>query len=118
MYVKPPGTEKSHPSSCAETMPAQLPCVLKPSAVIGVGVFGSSGTWYASPRAAAEPAPTRKKTATATAPTAATTPACHHAFRRAALLNTGCLPRSPPFRPYLIGKGRRKYSIGAYDRIR
>ena len=35
MAVKPPGTTKCHPSSCAATMPAQLPFVPKPCAVIG-----------------------------------------------------------------------------------
>jgi len=42
MAVKPPGTVKCHPSSCGDTMPAQLPVVLKPAAVIGGGVLGSS----------------------------------------------------------------------------
>jgi hypothetical protein len=46
MNVAPPGTTKCHPSSPGATMPAQLPCDLKPWAVIGVGVFGSRGIRY------------------------------------------------------------------------
>jgi hypothetical protein len=93
MVVAGPGTSKCHPSSCGATKPAQFPVGVKVAAVIGVGVFGSSGTWYGFPSDVVDPVPAVATTAVVTtkATTTAISPPSRHPVKRAVLLNTGSL---------------------------
>jgi hypothetical protein len=96
MAVKPPVTTKCHPSSFGEIKSAQLPVRLKFCAVIGVGVFGSSGIWYELPLAADDPVPALITTKALMAAITAPTPASRHPLKRAVLLDTDSL-LGPPY---------------------